>query len=111
MSAYNTVVMPRPQSCSHCGSEIRPWVQFKYGDTRQHDYMIGDRVDWGGNDVGHPARLVKALGYPEDCPVCGQELDEVYDVIVCDGVIKDIVPGRTQPYIDAGHAQYVILEA
>jgi hypothetical protein len=74
MSAYNTVVLPRQTNCPHCGSGIRPRIQFKYGDTQQHDYSVGDRIKWGGNDIGKPARLVTALGYPEDCPVCGKEL-------------------------------------
>jgi hypothetical protein len=110
MSAYNTVVLPGEQKCPHCGAVIRRRVQFKYGDTWQHDYMIGDRIKWGGNDIGKPARLVTALGYPEECPVCGQGLDGVFDVVIRDGVIKDVVPGRTQPYLDAGDASYIVLE-
>jgi hypothetical protein len=27
-------------------------VQFKYGDTWQHEYVLGDEVRWGGNDIG-----------------------------------------------------------
>ena len=110
MSAYNTVVLPDEEKCPHCGAVIRRRVQFKYGDTWQHDYMIGDRIKWGGNDIGKPARLVTALGYPEDCPVCGHDLDGVFDVVIRDGVIKDVVPGKTQPYIDAGDASYIVLE-
>ncbi len=110
MSAYNTVVLPDEEKCPHCGAVIRRRVQFKYGDTWQHDYMIGDRIKWGGNDVGQPARLVTALGYPEDCPVCGNDLGGVFDVVIRDGIIKDVVPGKTQPYIDAGDANYIVLE-
>lgn len=43
MSAYNTVVLPKEEQCPRCGSVIRRRVQFKYGDTRQHDYTIGDQ--------------------------------------------------------------------
>jgi hypothetical protein len=71
--------------------------------------MIGDRIKWGGNDIGHPARLVTALGYPEDCLVCGHNLGGVFDVVIRDGVIKDVVPGQTQPYIDADHASYLAI--
>jgi hypothetical protein len=110
MSAYSTVVLPRQTNCPHCGSGIRPRIQFKYGDTQQHDYSVGDRIKWGGNDIGKPARLVTALGYPEDCPVCGKELGGVFDVIVRDGVITDVIPGQTQPYIDADNANYLVLE-
>jgi hypothetical protein len=110
MSAYNTVVLPTEETCPNCGSAIRRRVQFKYGDTWQHDYAVGDRIVWGGNDVGKPAKLVKALGYPEDCPVCGYDLGGVFDVIVRDGIIEDVVPGSTQPYIDADNASYIVVE-
>jgi hypothetical protein len=110
MSAYNTVVLPDEEKCPRCGTGIRRRVQFKYGDTRQHDYVIGDRIKWGGNDIGKPARLVTALGYPEDCPVCENDLGGVFDVVIRDGVIKDVVPGNTRPYIDAGDANYIVLE-
>jgi hypothetical protein len=109
MSAYNTVVLPDEEKCPHCGAAIRQRVQFKYGDTWQHDYMIDDRIKWGGDDTGKLARLVTALGYPEDCPVCGHDLDAVFDVVIRDGVIKDVVPGKTQPYIDAGHVSYLAI--
>jgi hypothetical protein len=110
MSAYNTVVLPADEQCPHCGSVIRRRVQFKYGDTRQHDYAVGDRLSWGGNDIGRPATLVKVLGYPEDCPVCGQDLGGVFDVIVRSNVIEDVVPGSTQPYIEADNASYLVAE-
>lgn len=110
MSAFNTVMLPDEEHCPRCRSVIRRRVQFKYGDTWQHDYTIGDRLSWGGNDVGRPETLVKALGYPEDCPVCGHDLGGVFDVIIRRDVIEDVIPGTTQPYIDADNANYVVVE-
>lgn len=110
MSAYNTVVMPDTEQCPSCGSLIRRKIQFKYGDTWQHDYAIGDRITWGGNDIGIRASLVKALGYPEDCPVCCHDLGGVFDVIVRNDVIEDVVRGATRPYIEAGHATYLVVK-
>ena len=110
MGAYNTVVLPNDEQCPRCGSVIRRRVQFKYGDTRQHDYVVGDRLLWGGDDVGIPATLVKVLGYPEDCPVCGYDLGGVFDIIIHGDFIEKIVPGRTKPYIDAGNASYLVAE-
>jgi predicted RNA-binding Zn-ribbon protein involved in translation (DUF1610 family) len=110
MSAFNTVVLPAVERCPRCGSVIRRRVQFKYGDTWQHDYAVGDHIIWGGNDVGVRAALVRALGHPEDCPVCGYDFGGVFDVIVRDGVIGEIVPGDTRPYIEAGHASYLVAE-
>lgn len=110
MSAYNTVTMAAEELCPRCGSLVRRRIQFKYGDTRQHDYAIGDRIRWGGNDVGHRASLVRVLGYPEDCPVCGYDLGGVFDVIIRGDEIEGVVPGSTQPYVDADNVTYLVIE-
>jgi hypothetical protein len=111
MSAFNTVTLTTGERCPRCGSLIRRRVQFKYGDTWHHDYAVGDRIRWGGNDIGKPAKLVKVLGYPEDCPVCGHDLGGVFDVIVHNDVIEDIVPGTARPYIEADNTSYIVIEA
>lgn len=110
MSAFNVVTLDRDEICPNCTNSIRRRVQFKYGDTWQYDYLIGDRIRWGGNDVGKRAHKVKVLGQPEDCPVCDFEGPGVYDVIICDDVIKQVTPGRTEPYISAGDKGYIVLE-
>ena len=66
MSAYNTVVLPDEEKCPHCGAVIRRRVQFKYGDTWQHDYMIGDRIKRsemtsGAGPAGDGTRLSRGL--------------------------------------------------
>ena len=40
--------------CSNCHQTVEKAIQFKYGDCWQHDYTIGDRLAWGGNDRGNP---------------------------------------------------------
>lgn len=58
-------------------------VQFKYGDTWQHKYRIGENLQWGGNDIGSPGRrqvLVAGLAGP--CPRCGA------DPIKCELVLE-----------------------
>jgi hypothetical protein len=52
MSAFNTVWVTA--TCSNCGESDRQDVQFKFGDCYQHEYAVGDRLDWGGNDRGKP---------------------------------------------------------
>ena len=74
MGAYNTVVLPAEEQCPRCSSVVMRRVQFKYGDTRQHDFIVGQRIGWGGNDIGRKATRVKVLGYPEGCPVCDMKL-------------------------------------
>lgn len=109
MGAFNTVTLASPEECPRCHSIIRRRVQFKYGDTWQYDYAIGDRLRWEGNRIGRLARLAKALGDPEDCPVCGFDLGGVFDVVVRDGIIEAVVPGSTRPYIEADNS-YIIVE-
>jgi hypothetical protein len=109
MSAFNTVVQPAEELCPRCGSLTQRRVQFKYGDTWQYEYAVGDRISWGGNDVGVPATLVKVLSYQEDCPVCGYDFGGVFHVIVGNGIIEDVVPGTTRPYVEADHESYIII--
>jgi predicted RNA-binding Zn-ribbon protein involved in translation (DUF1610 family) len=114
VSGYNTVVRSEEEVCPNCHTVIRRTVQFKYGNTRQHDYLIGDRISWGGYHIGRPVHRVRVLGFPENCPVCGYDQNGVYDVFINDDVIVDVVPGRTQPYEEAeardGHYGYIVLE-
>jgi hypothetical protein len=114
VSGFNTVVRSGGEACPNCHSLIRRTVQFKFGNSSQHDYLVGDRISWGGNDKGRPAHRVQVLGVPEDCPVCGYDTDGVYDVFIDDDVIVDVVPGREQSYQEAearhGHYGYIVLE-
>ena len=51
-------------------------VQFKYGDCWQHEYVLGETIGWGGNDVGRPGRRrVVVSGAGESCPRCGSNGD------------------------------------
>jgi hypothetical protein len=110
MSAFNTVTSADEERCHRCGSLIHRRVQYKYGETWQYDYAVGDRIRWGGNDYGKPARRAVALGHPEPCPFCGLEVDGVYDVLICDDVIASVTPGRTEPYLRSGDTGYLILD-
>jgi hypothetical protein len=109
IGAFNTLVLPEPEQCPRCGSLIRRRVQFKYGDTWQYDYVMGDRIRWGGNDIGERAPRVKVLAYLEDCPVCGYKFDGVCDVYSRDDVIEAAAPGSTAPYIEAGDSKFVVI--
>ncbi|GAA2710691.1 hypothetical protein [Actinoplanes palleronii] len=109
MSAFNVVVVPEPEICPRCGSEITREVQFKYGDRRAYRYAVGDALRWGGNDLGVPARLVRVQGYPEVCPVCGFDPDTVYDVVIRDNVIESVALGTSTPYVGADE-DFVVVE-
>jgi len=93
MSAYNEVFPAEEEVCERCGSSVRRPVQFKFGDTWQHRYSVGDRITWGGNDIGERGhRRVAVMGYPGVCPACGFVPDCTYDIIVEDDVIVCVQP-------------------
>ena len=62
-------------------------IQFKYGNTWQHKYRIGDQLKWGGNDKGSPEyRRVLVAGIAGPCPVCGADYLE-FEVLIENGVL------------------------
>lgn len=110
MGAYNTVDLPDEEVCPACRSPVRRRAQFKYGDTWQHHYGVGDAIRWGRNDVGVPAKEVRVLAYLEPCPTCNGDDDHVVEITVRDGRIESFRPGSTADYIAAGHETYLIDE-
>jgi hypothetical protein len=110
VSAYNEVVRPVLEICPRCNSEIQRLVQFKYGDSWQHHFAVGDHLTWGGNDVGEPGHeLVVAAGYPDECPVCGYVPDCVYDVFIRCDVIEDVRPSDgSYDYVGTGDGYFVV---
>ena len=90
MSAFNLV--EGEALCPKCNRTAEFDVQFKYGNTWQYSYRLGDRLKWGGNDIGSPRRkrvLVEGIGGP--CPYCGADnLD--FDIMVEDDKLIGIEP-------------------
>ena len=83
MGAFNELTADF--ACSACGHRGRMNVQFKYGDTYQSRYSLGDKLRWGGNDVGVPSKkkvLVAGLAGP--CPSCGVDGFDVGIVLEAD---------------------------
>ncbi|WP_423735646.1 hypothetical protein [Chitinophaga caseinilytica] len=69
-------------------------VQFKYGDTWQHQHAVGDRILWEGNDIGVKVALkAKVYGILETdtCPVCNHDnLNNEYDIYEEGDVIRSV---------------------
>jgi hypothetical protein len=87
MSAFN--ILNSDVQCSSCGQIYEGKIQFKFGDTWQFHYRIGDKIRWGGNDIGKPGiSKVKVYGILEstECPICGKfNENNEYDInIECD---------------------------
>jgi hypothetical protein len=70
MGAFNTVATKL--LCPSCRKPAEVTVQFKYGNTAQLNYRLGDKLEWGGNDRGNPGkRHVVVDGIvSSDCPNC-----------------------------------------
>ena len=93
MGAFNVLIAE--VKCSNCGNKYMGRIQFKYGDTWQLEYSIGDRLKWGGNDIGIPGiTTVKVYGILESqsrvCPVCGSvsTKDEIDIYVEKDKIVR-----------------------
>ncbi len=94
MSAYN--ILNSQITCSNCRSQYIANIQFKFGDTWQIHYKLGDKIRWGGNDIGY-AGLTKVKVYgvleTDNCPICGNEnsLNE-FDINIENDIITSLNP-------------------
>lgn len=112
MGSYN--ILFTEVTCPNCGAKFKVQIQYKYGNTWQLHYKVGDTITWGGNDKGRPGLTkVKVYGIAESitCSDCGKNsIPEEYDVFINNDVITSIAPmNNIDDYIAAGKS-YVILE-
>jgi hypothetical protein len=112
MSAFN--ILQTELVCNSCNRPYPLSLQFKFGDTWQFHYQVGDKIKWGGNDIGVPRPLTaKVYGLAESsvCPFCGYQNEEEYDITVKDGTIIDINPMESyQQYLSNNDGNYFILQ-
>jgi hypothetical protein len=96
MSAFNTVTAKC--LCPICGETREFFVQFKYGDTWQHQYRIGDILKWGGNDVGvQGVRRVRVEGIGGPCPHCKADNLEADVFLNDDRIERVMILGNDRP--------------
>jgi hypothetical protein len=92
MGAFNTLVTD--VQCSNCNNTYKGNIQFKYGDTWQFEYKLGDKLKWGGNDIGisgSPKVKVYGILHNDTCPICHQiNLNEEFDIYVENDIITSI---------------------
>lgn len=90
MSAFNTVSVQTV--CPVCRAETVFEVQFKYGDTWQYQYKIGDDIRWDGNDYGKKSSgIVRVEGIGRPCPNCAAKYVS-FIVTVIDNKIASVEP-------------------
>jgi hypothetical protein len=112
MSAFNVLTVEIP--CSNCEQKNHVRVQFKFGDTWQLEYKLGDIITWGGNDIGSSdLGKVKVYGIAESttCVFCHKnDIPEEYDIFITDSLIKSISPVENlRDYLER-NGEYVSLE-
>jgi hypothetical protein len=109
MGSFNRLLL-KNLPCPACNARQDWIIQFKYGDCRQHDYVLQDELKWGGNDAGDPsARIVLVEGIAEnDCQVCN---GEVYTRIFVDNntiVAASLVVERIW-FTTAQEGEYIVI--
>jgi hypothetical protein len=109
MGAFNTVLAT--VVCPRCHSRVQIPIQFKYGDTWQHEYAVGDPLRRGGNDIGSPgARSVVVAGVAgSSCPKCAYEEPWDFYVYIENNVISGVEPADGRHNFVAAHEGYLVL--
>ncbi|QEH41133.1 hypothetical protein [Chitinophaga sp. XS-30] len=112
MGSFNILLAEIP--CTSCGNKYEGKIQFKFGNTWQLRYRIGDVVKWGGNDIGVPGLLkVKVYGILESdiCPVCNQiNKGNEFDIFLEQDVIKSVSVLEDLPSYFANEGNYNVIE-
>jgi hypothetical protein len=88
MGLFNTVTLD--SKCPSCTRIVPLRVQYKFGATRLFSYSVGDKIQWGANDVGEPGHHIVVLGTPEQCTNCGHDDDREFYVYIVDDVIDSV---------------------
>lgn len=103
MGAFNTV--KSEASCPFCNNKQQWTIQFKYGNCRQYEYRLGDKLRWGGNKKGsNVGGNVRTSGIAEEsCKRCCRgSIDAA--VYLMDNIIKQVElqkePLRLQGYFE-----------
>jgi hypothetical protein len=85
-------------------------VQFKFGDTWETNYRLGDKLAWGGNDNGEPGkRRVVVHGVTGSCDTSGV-LPEDWFIFIENDVIKSVEPDDGRYNFDDSDGYYLVLE-
>jgi len=112
MGTFN--ILKTKIACASCNYSFDVEIQFKYGDTWQYIFKIGDELKWGGNDVGNPAFknvLVYGIAGVNICPNCNVVNCEEFDLFIVDNKIHLIRPMESyQDYLTDPDGDFYIVE-
>lgn len=109
MGSFNVVTTS--VRCPKCESNVSARVQFKFGDTSQYEYAVGDALRWGGNDVGSRGlKHVVVDGVAEEaCPACGFGDEWSFDVHLENDVIASAVPATGAHDFVKARSTFIVL--
>lgn len=92
MGAYNLLHVSDVK-CDRCGRVGDRRIQFKYGSWRADEYEIGDTLNWVWPYKGIPGLTkVVVVGVTLQCPICGYDPDDYYDIFIC----RDAIASATK---------------
>ncbi len=109
MGAFN--IVRSKQKCASCGQRVELSIQFKYGDVWQHEYQIGDRLQWVKNNTGQPGnKRVVVDGAAERCPLCHAEGMD-YEVWLEDDRIVSVQLASDRYDFATRHQTFIVVDA
>lgn len=113
MGSFNTLISE--VQCPNCNNVYEGRIQFKYGDTWQFIYKLGDKITWGGNDIGIPGSTkVKAYGTLENdtCSICHQNnFNNEFDIYIENDIIMTTQKMRNiNDYFSSDGGTHEVLE-
>ena len=113
MGLFNTLV--KEIQCENCGNLFQGELQFKFGDTWLHIYNIGDKIKWGGNDVGKSGmQCAKVYGIlaSDCCPKCGQDIGLCeFDITIENDIIIGVDKMEDIRKYDPNEGDYYTIES
>lgn len=108
MGAFNVVRVHWYNPLTNEVSDID--VQFKYGDTWQYEYEIGDVLKWGGNDIGQKNAKKAVVDGCLDALIAPPGVPEDFEVYIVNGKIENVIAATGQfDFVNSNNA-YIILE-
>ena len=106
MGAFNVLTVNC--RCASCGAEGEQRLQFKYGDTWQFEYRLGDALSWGGNDKGQLGARRVVVDAISDCGQCGAFAD--YEIFVENDVLTSFQLASGMYDFGALPEDFIVLE-
>jgi hypothetical protein len=108
MGAYNTVAFDWKDPATNEIRSLR--AQFKYGDTWQDDYRVGDLLRWGGNDIGDRFARRVVVDAVLDDPAPTADVPTEFELHVVNGTIEKVVPATGRFDFVNARDNFIVLE-